>query len=52
MNKWFMLFIEENIFCYKIDWLLVLLYEFIVLCGIFVLLFNMYMYIDMIFFYL
>lgn len=52
MNKRFTLFTEENIFCHKIDWLLVLLHEFTVLRGTFVLLLNMHMYIDMIFFYL
>lgn len=43
---------KKNIFCHKIDCLRVLLHEFTVLRGTFVLLLNMHMYIDMIFFYL
>lgn len=50
MNKRFTLFTEKNIFCHKIDCLRVLLHEFTVLRGTFVLLLNMHMYIDMIFF--
>lgn len=50
MNKRFTLFTEKSIFCHKIDCLRVLLNEFTVLRGTFVLLLNMHMYIDMIFF--
>lgn len=50
MNKRFTLFTEKSIFCHKIDCLRVLLHEFTVLRGTFVLLLNMHMYIDMIFF--
>lgn len=50
MDKRFTLFTEKNIFCHKIDCLRVLLHEFTVLRGTFVLLLNMHMYTDMIFF--